>query len=41
MRNWVECLFNRIQHIDRVFTRDDKLANSDLVFASLTCGCGA
>ena len=38
-RNAVERFFNRIKHFRRVSTRDDKVADSYLVFA-LACALG-
>jgi transposase len=39
-RNAVERFFNRIKHFRRVSTRDDKVADSYLVFASLAGALG-
>jgi transposase len=39
-RNVVERFFNRIKHFRRVSTRDDKVADSYLVLASLACALG-
>jgi transposase len=39
-RNLVERFFNRIKNFRRVSTRYDKLADSYLVFATLTCALG-